>query len=403
MESEQAKQRSRNWAFTFNNYTQAHKDVFDEVPCSYIIYGEEVGEQGTPHLQGTIIFETVKSFKQVKTALIFQSVHVEICRDVFKSIAYCKKEGKFTERGEAPLTPKEKGQKEKERWADILYFAQMGQLHKIDPKIQVTHARSLDFIAKQALNARVLNDTEMKHVWCCGKTGTGKSRDVREKYKGMAYFKIAANKWWDGYRDQQVAIIEDLDKTHDYQAYNLKLWADRYPFPAEVKGAQVMIRPDLIVVTSNYHPKDIWTKEEDLGPILRRFKVVLYGTDEALWPPEYFETYKRNGYQLPTLKARTIKLQEENLIDLTREEAIVIDDESDDESSFGDVDDEESIATQETLKLDGPKPNGEVYDKWRSQNNTVDLTKDFVPPTPPAAPKKKRRATEDVTFGTQIE
>ena len=32
--------------------------------------------------------------------------------------------------------------------------------------------------------------------------------------------------------------------------------------------------PCKYIVTSNYHPKDIWHQNEDLVPILRRFKTI---------------------------------------------------------------------------------------------------------------------------------
>ena len=93
-----------------------------------------------------------------------------------------------------------------------------------------------------------------------------------------AYLKQADTKWWDGYENQETVIIEDFDKYHIKQSYSLKIWADRYPFPAEQKGVgQICIRPKLIIVTSNYHPSDIWSSDEDLKPILRRFKPVLFG------------------------------------------------------------------------------------------------------------------------------
>jgi len=88
-----------------------------------------------------------------------------------------------------------------------------------------------------------------------------------------AYMKLP-NKWWDGYQQQEYVIIDDFDKNHAVLGYHLKIWADRYAFSAEVKGSTIMIRPRNIIVTSNYHPKDIWGESPNtLGPILRRFRV----------------------------------------------------------------------------------------------------------------------------------
>lgn len=52
----------------------------------------------------------------------------------------------------------------------------------------------------------------------------------------------------------------------------MKRWADHYPFPIDVKYASNNIRPKRIVITSNYHPKELFSGE-DLEAILRRFKV----------------------------------------------------------------------------------------------------------------------------------
>ena len=97
---------------------------------------------------------------------------------------------------------------------------------------------------------------------------------ARQRYP-EAYLK-SCNKWWDGYRGHAVVLIEDFDRKHDVLCHHLKIWADRYPFPAEVKGSSIKIRPQKIVVTSNYHPEDIWMNPCDLEPILRRFKVTKF-------------------------------------------------------------------------------------------------------------------------------
>ncbi len=81
---------SKHWCFTLNNYTT--EDINFISSCSSIkryVFQEEVGELGTPHLQGYLEFSTKKRpFSVFKSTLY----HWEKCRNKNKSIAYCQKE-----------------------------------------------------------------------------------------------------------------------------------------------------------------------------------------------------------------------------------------------------------------------------------------------------------------------
>jgi len=258
----------RNFTFTFNNYPSTA--LVDEVPCKYIVYGKEVGKEGTPHLQGTITFQSQRPISAVIKDL--PGCHVEVCRDLFASIEYCKKEGDFTERGTPPKSPKEKGDAESERWKSIRLACEEDRLDDLDEKTRTRDYRMVEYHRAKGAKRRKMSDTDAQHLWYYGDSGTGKSRKAREENPN-AYLKMC-NKWWDGYEDEEVVIIEDFDEVHSVLAHHLKIWADRYPFLAEIKGGAKKIRPRLIIVTSNYAPDDIWFKSADLDPILRRFKKV---------------------------------------------------------------------------------------------------------------------------------
>lgn len=83
--------RARNWAFTLNNHTRNEMAQLSQVKCKRILFQEETGAEGTPHLQGLIQFEHAKDFNAVK-AMIGSRAHLEICRNVNASINYVTKE-----------------------------------------------------------------------------------------------------------------------------------------------------------------------------------------------------------------------------------------------------------------------------------------------------------------------
>ena len=69
------------------------------------------------------------------------------------------------------------------------------------------------------------------------------------------------NKWFDDYDPtvHKAILLDDFDLTHSTLGHYLKIWADKYPFQAEVKGSsKYSIRPEAIIVTSNYKPETVW-------------------------------------------------------------------------------------------------------------------------------------------------
>jgi hypothetical protein len=111
----------------------------------------------------------------------------------------------------------------------------------------------------------------MQHEWVWGDTGTGKSHYVHTTYPDC--FKKSPNKWWSGYAGEKVVYIEDVPR--DWSGVHvLKNWADKWPFPAENKGGDLgLIRPEKIVVSSNYCLHAVSDDPQVIEPLLRRFNV----------------------------------------------------------------------------------------------------------------------------------
>lgn len=280
--------RSRGWCYTINNYTESDRDSARALVCQYNVFGYERGEEGTPHLQGYVHFSTMKSLAQLKKLL--PRAHVEIRKkSVDEAATYCKKEGDYEEFGVKPMSQKEKGQANKDRWKRILEKAKEGDeawLEENEP--DVAFNSMVKFRSHKKMRVEVMDYEDTPHEWWYGPTGTGKSRQLWDMYPN--HFGKSLNKWWDGYRGQEVVACEEWAPKNECTASYLKVWADRYPFAPEIKGAfQERIRPAKIIVLSNYTIEQCFPNPEDHEPLMRRFKVVQFGkpTGVSPWHPSY--------------------------------------------------------------------------------------------------------------------
>lgn len=274
--------RSYSYCWTINNPGQEDEDALAALEkdpiVRYLLFGREKGEQEeTPHLQGYVYFHNKKTFSTLKKLL--PRAHIEACKgSPEQNIAYCKKEGDFYESGSPPMSKKRKGELGAEYWAEQLSLAKKGRVEDCDPKLQITHDLALHRIAaRYAPKPEDLDTPNRHHQWFYGPTGTGKSRTARDRYPN--FYDKSLNKWWDGYNGETAVLLDDFGKDHVHLGSFLKRWADRYSFPAEIKGSKLNIRPNIIIVTSNYHPAEIWQDPSILGPIERRFHISHFNSE----------------------------------------------------------------------------------------------------------------------------
>lgn len=261
--------RSRSYAFTLNNYTGDHYTFITAYlqKAKYGIVGREVGEMGTRHLQGYVYFQNAKSFNAIKKELP-QGTHIEKAKgNAEQNRTYCSKDGAYFECGICPTSNKAKGAAEKERWAEARKAAVEGRLDDVPDDIFVRYYRTLKSIAEDH-QQKPLNMETVTGYWYWGKPQSGKSFAARSTFPD-AYIKNQ-NKWWDGYAGEKAVIIDDFDSAQ--LGHFLKIWADRYAFRAEVKGGTQFIRPEAIVITSNYSIQQIaWPDNQMMEAVNRRF------------------------------------------------------------------------------------------------------------------------------------
>ena len=99
---------------------------------------------------------------------------------------------------------------------------------------------------------------KLDNLWIHGPHGCGKSTWVHRSFPGA--YKKGVSKWWDGFRPEEpkhkIVVVDDLHPKWSEKEL-LKNWADLFPFVAEVKGGSMLIRPERIVITSNYTPQEV--------------------------------------------------------------------------------------------------------------------------------------------------
>lgn len=95
--------RAKRWVFTINNWEeedQVRLRALTPDQAEYVVWGRERGEQGTPHLQGFVVWKAAIRFTTAKNRLGGQC-HLEIARgDDTAASTYCKKEEDFEEYGQ---------------------------------------------------------------------------------------------------------------------------------------------------------------------------------------------------------------------------------------------------------------------------------------------------------------
>lgn len=262
--------QSKHWCYTLNNYNDEDvkrlRILAESDECEYMVFGKEVGESGTPHLQGYLILAVKKRMVQVKK-MIGSNAHLEKKRGSADQAAeYCKKDGDFEEYGEC------RGQGRRTDLDKVVSMVKEGksmqEISEENPVEVIKYGRGIAQL-KLFLEPSYSHET-VRGVWIYGPPGVGKSHAARE-YDANAYVK-PQNKWWDGYQGEKTVILDDLDT--NVLGHYLKIWADKYACTGETKGGTCNLRHTKFIVTSNYSPEELWSEDEIMCEAIRRRFIV---------------------------------------------------------------------------------------------------------------------------------
>lgn len=156
-------------------------------------------------------------------------------------------------------------------WESVWEAAKLGDLSRIPARIRLVSYRTI-----RAIGSDYAKPVGMvREVFCYfGPTRTGKSRRAWDEAGVGAYDKCPRSKFWDGYQDEENAVIDEFRGGIDI-AHILR-WFDRYPVRVEIKGSSRPFNVRRIWITSNVRPQS-WYPELDsdtLDALMERMTVV---------------------------------------------------------------------------------------------------------------------------------
>lgn len=269
-----ADQASR-WCFTINNYTDDDikklSDVDLQIPSgrkgtasikvTYMIFAKEVGEQGTPHLQGYVELKTRTTLARMKK--LHETAHWECSKgSVQDNRDYITKqkdkEGyELFEWGNVSIQGK---------WSGVSEVFQAVDEGKFNREARLEMIRTQPKLYQQYRN--VINEYETlaapRRKWktivtiLFGPGGTGKTKYAMDRGASMCFF---SDKYFDStdFKNENILIDDVEDNLISRQ--NMFHILDRYEHKVNIKGSSMNWAPKNVFITTNDPNPHMWYRK----------------------------------------------------------------------------------------------------------------------------------------------
>ena len=269
----------KSWCFTINNYTSNDEAFVNNLECQRLAVGKEVGESGTPHLQGFVVFKKGYRFSAMKK--LFPTAHLQVAKSWQHAWNYCINDGNFTIQNHDS-----QGQRtDIENYRDAIKDSQ-GQRTDIEnyrdaikggyDDRQLCDEFPHEFLrfnrTRDMRNAYITERTEMtKCLWIHGKAGSGKSTHVKQTYPGCDWLEYDG-KFFSHYKNRDTVVFDGIDMNTISRTLFLKL-VNHIPYKLRVMGAYQEWNPTTLIIITNDHPK-YWIHYQDPA-VQRRISEIL--------------------------------------------------------------------------------------------------------------------------------
>lgn len=269
---------SKTWAFTLNNYTPKDIQQLKDLSKTYLVFGQEVGVEGTPHLQGMITFSKASRLSALKK--INSRIHWEPAKSAEALANYCIKDQDYyieDNRTQGTRTDLRAA-------AELVTKSGIKAVAEQMPEAYIRYHNGISMYRQVTQKPRTFKPNV---IWVYGPTGSGKTRSITE-ITGVdnTWMSLSTLRWWDGYENQDNVIFDDF--RGDFCTFHeLLRILDRYPYTVQVKGGTRIFNSKNIFITSCMHPREVYHQRddrgnsqcrEDVGQLIRRIDHILYCT-----------------------------------------------------------------------------------------------------------------------------
>lgn len=277
--------RSRAWCWTLNNPTTmeitALRSLLPNPPVRYLTYGEEIGSENTPHLQGYLEATTTLSWSRVMKILGPRTyARPRHAKSTSKAcITYCHKDGQVWEIGH----PAEQGSR-----SDLLSLQSDLDQGMSMRDVAVNHfglfLRSANYIRQYRELVVSVDRTTPRIIWLWGGSGVGKSRCLPDliaaKLAGSSTptpdiyeLSVTGNTgtWWSGYDGQPVVVMDDVRSEAMRHSMWLRIF-DCRPVTVPIYGGAVPLVAKWFFITTNDPPHMFFLSGDGSGAFIRRIR-----------------------------------------------------------------------------------------------------------------------------------
>jgi len=159
----------------------------------------------------------------------------------------------------------------------------------LDPQHTKTIAKHPKWVEAihETVQGQLIEKTPKGLIIICGPSGTQKSlrcwafiEACIRKYNWRYYLKDQSDHWWTGYADEEIIFIDEFSPiTTGIKEQMMNQLLDRYPAKFPAKGSHSQMKHKLVIIASNFHPKDWypsgnfeWDEGPRKHPLLRRIQ-----------------------------------------------------------------------------------------------------------------------------------